>query len=267
MGNPCRNVEVITNKFWNERNCLQTGNFIFVVVGAVDEVFFFLPKGKEWKMDIIWAFGFGSSVFRCLLSLSLSLSVCLSLSLLLLPFLRHIHFFLSKRERGGGLDIIDDAKFWRVVQCVCVWGGGGLFVCPKVSFLSCFLPCGERKIMLCWFLFLILKKRGCQSLRDLALFWVIIFFFFFLVCTHKYGVSLNQNGAQYMRGKQSWFYTKTNFTLSCHYSKFHNSEIRLILRWFITWALAQFRSSEIQSSETNEKWICLCVFLFLYFWT
>ena len=52
MGNPCRNVEVITKKFWKERNCLHTGNFIFVVVGAVDEVFF-LPKGKEWKMDKI----------------------------------------------------------------------------------------------------------------------------------------------------------------------------------------------------------------------
>ena len=39
----------------------------------------------------------------------------------------------------------------------------------------------------------------------------------------------------YRRGKQSWFDTKTtNFTLSCHYSKFHSSEFRLILGQLIT---------------------------------
>ena len=73
---------------------------------------------------------------------------------------------------------------------------------------------------------------------------------------------LNTSGASRAGSTQR----QKNFTLSCHSSsKFHSSEFRLILGWLITWALAQIRSSESQSSETNEKWICLCVFLFFTF--
>ena len=215
-------------------------------------------------MDKIWAFGFGSSFFCCLLSVSL----CLSLSLSLLPFLRHIHFF-CRRERGEEVWIQLMMQFFVELcsACVCVGGGG----CSCVRKFPVFLVfCHvEREIMFSWFLFLILKKRSCQSLRDLALFRVIISFYsFFLECTVKYGVSLNQNGAQYRRASRAGSTQRqTNFTLSCHYSKFHSSGFRLILGRLITWALAQFRSSESQSCETNEKWIRLCVFLFLYFWT
>ena len=188
MGNPFRNVEVITKKFWKERNGLQTGNFIFVVVGAVDEVFFFYRKeenGKWTKFEplasVLLSFVvFSLFLFVIFLSFSLSLSLSLSLS----PSLSSPYtiFLLSKRERGGGLDTIDDAKL--LTSCaVCVGGGGGRGVCVSDSFLSFlfFAMWKEREIMLSWFLFFGLKKRSCQSLRDLACtvpsYNIFLFFF------------------------------------------------------------------------------------------
>ena len=117
MGNPCRNVEAITKNIWKERNCLHAGNFIFVVVDAVDEVFFFLPKGKEWKIDKIWGFGFGSSVFCYRLSLSfLSLSLSPSLSS---PYT----FFFEERE-GRRFGYNWWCKCFDELCSVCVCGGG-----------------------------------------------------------------------------------------------------------------------------------------------
>ena len=84
--------------------------------------------------------------------------------------------------------------------------------------------------MLSWFLFLIKKEKLPEFERLGTVPSYNLFLFFFLECTIKYGVSLNQSGAQYRRGKQSWFDTKTSkLHLSFHYSKLHSSEFRLIL--------------------------------------
>ena len=82
--------------------------------------------------------------------------------------------------------------FCRVVQCVCVGGGGGgeVFVCPKVScFLVFFLPCGERDNVLLLFVFDFKKEKLSEFERFGTVPSYNLFLFFFLECTIKYGVS------------------------------------------------------------------------------
>ena len=92
----------------------------------------------------LWLWFFCLSLSSLCLSLSfLSLYLSVSLSF---PFFA-IYIFFEERERGGGVDTIDDAIFLTsCAVCVCGGGGEGVFVC-KFSCLSCFFAMW-REIML-----------------------------------------------------------------------------------------------------------------------
>ena len=118
---------------------------------------------------------FSLSVFVFSLCLSLSLSLSLSPSL----FLPYTFFYLSKRERGGGLDTIDDANFLTsCAVCVCVGGGG-----CKVSCLSCFFSMWrERDNVKLIFVFDFKKEKLSRVWEtwhssELKSFFIIVFFF------------------------------------------------------------------------------------------
>ena len=149
--------------------------------------FFFYRKeknGKWTKFEPLALVLLSFVVF----SLSLSLSLSFSLSLSLSPSLSSPYTFFFVEEREGEKVWIQlmMQNFWRVVQCVGgggKGGGRGVFVCPKVSCLSCFLPCGKRDNVKLIFVF-DLKKEKLSEFERLGTVpsYTLFLFFFFVYC-------------------------------------------------------------------------------------
>ena len=186
MGNPCRNVEVIAKKFWKERNCLHTGNFISVAVGAVYEVFFVYERKRvENGQNLsLWLGFFCLSLSSLCLSLSsLSLSLSLSLSF---PFFVIYIFFVEEREREEVWIQLMMQIFWRVVQCVCGGRGGSRCLCVRkfpVFLVFCHVD-RERNNVKLIFVFDFKKEKLSEfgRLGTVPSYNLFFFFFFRVYC-------------------------------------------------------------------------------------